>query len=146
MQTGKGKNKEPNSLTLVVLILFYRRWFSKAWNIVESPQLCYCVCFKGWLRVYYGLDLLLSKLSKAQRNEKFGSATTSNVTNLYYVKISLMWHLRFETVTLSVKLLLRTVTLSNSNVKRRLCSAMLRFVTVNFHTTVSLLYFQDIIN
>jgi hypothetical protein len=26
--------------------------------------LCYCVCFKGWLRVYYGLDLLLSKLSK----------------------------------------------------------------------------------
>jgi hypothetical protein len=28
--------------------------------------MCYCVCFKCWLRVYYGLDLLLSKLSKAQ--------------------------------------------------------------------------------
>ncbi len=27
--------------------------------------------FKGWLRVFYGLDLLLSKLSKAQSNGKF---------------------------------------------------------------------------
>jgi hypothetical protein len=37
----------------------------------------YCVCCKGWLRVYYtdmvyyGLDLLLSKLSKAQSSGKF---------------------------------------------------------------------------
>jgi hypothetical protein len=33
--------------------------------------MCYCVCFKGWLLVYYGLDLLLSKLSKAQSSGKF---------------------------------------------------------------------------
>jgi hypothetical protein len=30
-----------------------------------------CVCFKGWLRVYDDLDLLLSKLSISQRSGKF---------------------------------------------------------------------------
>ncbi len=36
---------------------------------------CCCACFKGWLRVYYGLDLLLSKLSKAQVGESSVSGT-----------------------------------------------------------------------
>ena len=67
----KVKNQQPNSLTLVVLILFYRRRFSKAWIQEKSLQLCCCVCFKGWLRVYYGLDLLVSKLSKALSCVKF---------------------------------------------------------------------------
>ncbi len=31
----------------------------------------FCVCFKGWLRVYYGPDLSLSKLSVAQSSWKF---------------------------------------------------------------------------
>ncbi len=40
--------------------------------------MCYYVFFKGWLRVYYGLDLLLSKLSKAQSNRKFREQNTLN--------------------------------------------------------------------
>ena len=36
-----------------------------------TPTVVLLCLFKGWLRVYYGLDLLLSKLSKAQRNKKF---------------------------------------------------------------------------
>ncbi len=37
----------------------------------RNPYSCCCVCFKGWLPVYYGLDLLLSKLSIAQSSGKF---------------------------------------------------------------------------
>jgi len=40
--------------------------------MVEISTSCdVCVCFKGWLRVYYGLDLSLSKLSIAQSSRKF---------------------------------------------------------------------------
>ncbi len=35
-----------------------------------------CVCFKGWLRVYFGLDLSLSKLAKLKVAESSGSCTT----------------------------------------------------------------------
>ncbi len=44
-------------------------------TVQKSPQLCYCVCFMGWLQVYYGLDLLLFKLSKAQVAESSVSGT-----------------------------------------------------------------------
>ncbi len=49
--------------------------------------MCYCICFKGWLRVSYGLDLLLSKLSKAQVAESSVSGTQVNVkmTPIAYV-------------------------------------------------------------
>jgi hypothetical protein len=41
-------------------------------DIVEITTSCaVCVCFKCWLRVYYGLDLLLIKLSIAQSSGKF---------------------------------------------------------------------------
>jgi hypothetical protein len=40
-------------------------------DIVEIHTVVLLCLFKGWLRVYYGLDLLLSKLSKAQRHGKF---------------------------------------------------------------------------
>ncbi len=71
MQTGLVNNKQPNSLTLVVLILFYRRRFSKAWIQQNPHSRVVCVCFKGWFRVYCGLYLLLSKLSTAQSSGKF---------------------------------------------------------------------------
>ncbi len=47
-------------------------------DIVEISTSCVvCVCFQGWLGVYYGLDLLFSKLSKAPVAESFVSGTLS---------------------------------------------------------------------
>jgi hypothetical protein len=40
-------------------------------------NICAFYYSKGWLRVYYGLDLLLSKLSKAQVAESSVSGTPS---------------------------------------------------------------------
>ncbi len=37
---------------------------------------------KGWLRVYYGLDLLLSKLSEAQVAESSGERHNNQVVNI----------------------------------------------------------------
>jgi hypothetical protein len=46
--------------------------------MVEISQLCCCVCFKGWVQVYYGLDLLWSKLSIAQSSGKFRERHSTN--------------------------------------------------------------------
>jgi hypothetical protein len=41
-------------------------------DIIEISTGCAVrVCFMGWLRVYYGIDLSLSKLSMAQSSEMF---------------------------------------------------------------------------
>jgi hypothetical protein len=54
--------------------------------------LCYCVCFKGWLQVYYGLDLLLSKLSKAQSNGKFRERNNDIVRDVRSMPPSITYH------------------------------------------------------
>ncbi len=41
-----------------------------AW-IQQNPNCAVCVCCKGGLRVYYGLDLFLNKLSNALVSRKF---------------------------------------------------------------------------
>ena len=56
---------------LVVLILYTEEGSVRLGYSRNPYRCCCCVCFKGWLRVYYGLDLLLSKLSIAQSSRKF---------------------------------------------------------------------------
>jgi hypothetical protein len=55
---------------------------------VRRKMVSNCVCFKGWMRVYYGLDLLLSKLSKAQSNGKFRERHRSHISRcLFYTEV-----------------------------------------------------------
>ncbi len=64
-----------NSLThshLVVLILFYRFVDgSVRLGYSRNPHSVLMCLFEGLVAVYYSLDLLLSKLSKALRSGKF---------------------------------------------------------------------------
>jgi len=71
LQTVLVKNKQPNSLTLVVLILFYRRQFRELGFSRNLHKLC-CLCllqgrFAGLLRP----RPFLNKLSNALVSRKF---------------------------------------------------------------------------
>ena len=60
-------------------------------NSKSKPKKISILCtFKGWLRIYYGLDLLLSKLSKAQGKGKFRERY-----NCFYVFVMWMYCQRF---------------------------------------------------